>query len=67
MGLAGHVACMGERRVTYSVLVRKPGGKSPLGRARPRWEGNIGMDHKQIARTCAGLIWRRTGTGGELM
>ena len=44
--MARHVACMGERRVTYRVLVRKPDGKSPLGRPRPRWEGNIGMDHK---------------------
>jgi len=28
---------MGERRVAYRVLVRKPEGKRPLGRPRRRW------------------------------
>jgi hypothetical protein len=28
---AGHVARMGEERVVYGVLVRKPEGKRPLG------------------------------------
>jgi hypothetical protein len=28
--LAGHVACMGDRRGTYRVLVGKPVGKRPL-------------------------------------
>jgi hypothetical protein len=32
----GHVACMGARRGVYTVLVRKPEGKRPLGRARRR-------------------------------
>jgi hypothetical protein len=35
---------MGERRVVYRVLVRKPEGKRPLGRPRRRWENNIKMD-----------------------
>jgi len=30
MRYAGHVACMGERRVAYRVLVGKPEGRSPL-------------------------------------
>jgi len=38
-----HVACRGERRGIYKVLVGKPEGKSPLGRPRNRWE-NIKMD-----------------------
>lgn len=44
--MARHVAYVGERRVTYRVVVKKPDGKSPLGRPRPKWEGGIGMDHK---------------------
>jgi hypothetical protein len=31
---AGHVACFGERRVVYRVLVGKPEGRRPLGRSR---------------------------------
>ena len=33
---AGHVACMGEGRGMYRVLVGKPEGKRPLGRPRRR-------------------------------
>jgi len=33
---AGHVACMGERRGVYRVLVGKPEGKRLLGRPRRR-------------------------------
>ena len=32
---------MGERSGIYRVLVRKPEGKSPLGRYRRRRKGNI--------------------------
>jgi hypothetical protein len=39
-----HVAGVGERRGVYRVLVGKPVGKRPLGRARRRWEDNIKMD-----------------------
>jgi hypothetical protein len=31
MKWAGHIACMGERRGTYRVLVGKTEGKRPLG------------------------------------
>jgi hypothetical protein len=34
----------GEKKGIYRVLVAKPEGKSPLGRPRHRWEGNIMMD-----------------------
>jgi hypothetical protein len=40
----GHVACMGERRGAYRVLVGKPKGQTPVGRLRCRWENNIKMD-----------------------
>jgi hypothetical protein len=36
MRWAGHVACMGEKRKMYRVLVGKPEGKRPLGRPRRR-------------------------------
>jgi hypothetical protein len=36
MGLAGHVARMGEKRNAYRLLVGKPEGKRPLGRPRRR-------------------------------
>jgi hypothetical protein len=35
---------MGERRCVYRVLVGKPEGKKPLGRARRKLEGNIKID-----------------------
>jgi hypothetical protein len=44
MRWTGHVACMGEGRGVYKVLVWRPEGKRPLGRPRSRWEGNIKMD-----------------------
>jgi hypothetical protein len=36
MKWAGHVACIGEVRKVYMVLVEKPDGKRPLGRPRHR-------------------------------
>jgi hypothetical protein len=43
MSWARHVALMGEKRNAYRLLVRKPEGKSPLGRPRRRWVYNIRM------------------------
>jgi len=40
MRWAGYVACMGDRRGAYKVLM----GKRPLARPRHRWEDNIKMD-----------------------
>jgi hypothetical protein len=48
MSWAGHVACNGEEGDVYRVLVRKPGGKIPLGRPRRIWEDNIGMDLQEV-------------------
>jgi hypothetical protein len=42
----GHVGRMVEKRNTYKILVRKPGGKRPLGRPRRRSVGNIEMGHR---------------------
>jgi hypothetical protein len=48
MRWAGHVACMGDGRGVYRVLVGRPEGKRPLGRPRLRWEDNIQMDLREI-------------------
>jgi hypothetical protein len=37
MRWAGHVACMGQGRNVYRVLVGKPEGRRRLGRLRRRW------------------------------
>jgi hypothetical protein len=39
---------MGEKRISYRILVGKPEGKKPLGRHRRRWEDNIRMDLREI-------------------
>jgi len=48
MRWVGHVARMGEDRGVHRVFVRKPEGKSPLGRPRRRWEDNIKMDLQEV-------------------
>jgi len=45
---AGHMACMGEERGVYRVLVGKPEGRRPLGRPRCRWVDNIRMDFQEV-------------------
>jgi hypothetical protein len=39
---------MEDMRNVYSILVGKSVAKTPLGRPRRRWEGNIRMDLKEI-------------------
>jgi hypothetical protein len=41
--------------VYYSVLVRKPEGKRPLGRHRRRRKDNIKMDLQEVG--CGGMDW----------
>jgi hypothetical protein len=48
MRWAEHVACMGDGRDVYRVLVVRPEGKRPLKRRRRRWEGNIKVDLRKI-------------------
>jgi hypothetical protein len=48
MKWVGHVACMGEGRGVYSVLVGMSEGKRLLGRPRHRWEDNIKLDLREI-------------------
>jgi hypothetical protein len=39
---------MVEKRNAYRILMRKPGGKRPLGRPSRRWVDNIKMDLREI-------------------
>jgi len=48
MRWAGHVACMGEEKRMYRVLVEKPEGRRPLGRPRHRWVDNIRLDLQEV-------------------
>jgi hypothetical protein len=48
MRWAGYVACIGEVRGAYNILVGKPEGSRPLGRPRRRWENNIKMDLREM-------------------
>jgi hypothetical protein len=49
--LAGHVAGMGEKRNTYTLLVGKPEGRRPLGKPRRKWLDNIRMDLVEVGRS----------------
>jgi hypothetical protein len=55
MEWARHVACMGEERKVYTVLVEKPKGKSPFGRQSV--DGRMGSE-------C--ILRRFAGGGGGL-
>jgi hypothetical protein len=46
---------MGKRRGAFRVLVKKPEGKSNLGRFRRRWKHNIKMDLQEAG--CCGMDW----------
>jgi hypothetical protein len=47
MSWGGHVARMGEGKVVYRVLVGRPEGKRPTGRASSRWGDSIMMDLRE--------------------
>ena len=55
MRWAEHVACKGEKRGVYRVLVGNPEGKRSLGRPRRRWEDNIKMDLLEVG--CGDIDW----------
>jgi hypothetical protein len=50
-----HMACMGEVRKVYKVLVGKPERKRPLERQKHRWENGIRMDLEKIG--WGGVDW----------
>ena len=55
MRLAGHMACMWEKRNAYRVLVGKPEGKRPLGRVGIDWMIVL----KWISKKKNGTAWIR--------
>jgi hypothetical protein len=55
MRWAGNVACTGEERGVYRVLVGKPEGRRPLGRPRRRWVDNIRKDLQEVG--CEYMDW----------
>ena len=57
-----HVACMGERRGLYRILVGKPDGKR-LGRPRRRWEDNVKMDLQEDEKIILGWIFKKWNMG----
>jgi hypothetical protein len=57
MRWVGHVACAGEGRSVYRVLVGRSEGKRPLGRPRRRWGDDIKMDLREIG--IDGVNWIR--------
>jgi hypothetical protein len=48
MKWAEHVACIGEKRGAYRILVGRPKGRRPLGRSRRRLEDNIKTDLQAV-------------------
>jgi hypothetical protein len=50
MRWVGHVACLGEKRNVYRILMGKPEVKRPLGRPRRRWKDNIRMGWIDLAQ-----------------
>jgi hypothetical protein len=55
MRWVGHVACMGEKRDAYRILVGRPEGRRPLERPRHRWEDSIKMDLQEVG--WGGMDW----------
>jgi hypothetical protein len=68
MRWAGHVACLGDRRGAYRVFVGDPMERDHMedlmidGRIILKW-----MFKMWDGEAWAGLLWIRTGTGGEYM
>jgi hypothetical protein len=48
----GHVACIGQGKKVYKVLVGKPEGKRQLGRRRRRREDGIRVDIRETGGVC---------------
>jgi len=61
----GNVACMGDKRDVFRVLVGKPEGKRALGGPRRRWEIILRcILGKWNVEAWTGSRWLRIGTGG---
>jgi hypothetical protein len=64
MTWVGHVACIGERKGAYRVVVGKREEQRPLGKPTHKWEDNIKKDLQEAKwGKWTGLIWLRIGPG----
>jgi hypothetical protein len=61
---AGHIACVGERRGVYRVLVGKPGERDHLEDPGVDWRMIGWIFRKWDGGAWTRLIWLRIGTGG---
>ena len=52
----GHVACMGERRGVYRVLMGKCERKRPLRGPKRRWENNMRIVLQEVGCECMDWI-----------
>jgi hypothetical protein len=48
MRWARYIACVGELRSAFKILVGKPEGKRQIVRSRSTWEDNIKIDLREI-------------------
>jgi len=55
MRWTGQVARMGDNKVAYGILVKKPEGKRSFGRPRRGWDDNIKMDLQEVR--FGGMDW----------
>ena len=55
MRWAGHVACVGDSKAVYRVVMGRSEGKRPLGRPRRRWVDNIKMNIQEVG--WVGVDW----------
>ena len=45
---AGHVAYLGEKSNTHAVVVENSGGREAFRIPKPKWDGNIKLEPKEI-------------------
>jgi hypothetical protein len=67
MSWARHVACIGELRHAYKVLVRKTEGKRPLGRPRSKWEDDVKINVKEKWCVSTTFVWLSIGSSSWLL
>jgi hypothetical protein len=55
MRWAGNVAFIGQKKISYRILVRTREGRTPLERSRNRWKYNIEIFSRETE--CVGMEW----------
>jgi hypothetical protein len=54
--MAGYAARIGEKKITYRILMEKPEGKRPLGIPRRRWDVDIQVNLERTGNGDVGWI-----------